>query len=247
MHDDLRAFLQHLAHRRSPRTVKTYGTILATFVSWRRRGRAMPWTTAETEAFLARPCVDGTPRSPATQNQELAALRAFSKFARREFGWPSGPTDGVPFAREAPIDPPILSAPELRRVFMVAAEESMAQLRSRNLAILALLSQAGLRVHELVGLDLAQLDFARATLVAVHGKGNTVHDLPLNAPTVPISDLDDTGPSTSRLANLPGECREDALAGEVRERDQLVRQRHRNQGIVVHAAAQLPDQCEDFV
>lgn len=54
------------------------------------------------------------------------------------------------------------------------------------LAILGLLSQTGLRIHELVGLNLPQIDLATGTLVAVRGKGGTVHDIPLNAPAIAL-------------------------------------------------------------
>src|SRR5581483_2794029 len=129
---------------------------------------------------------DGGRRSASTRNQELAALRAFAKLAGREGRWPTNPTDGVPFVREAPRDPAVLTAPEVRRLFLAGAQEPAGPARARNLAALAVLAQIGLRVHELVGLDVAQLDLASGTVVGVKGKGGTVHDLPLNAPTVAL-------------------------------------------------------------
>ena len=96
------------------------------------------------------------------------------------------PTEGIPFVREAPQDPAVLTAAELGKFFEVAAGCSRAPVRSRNLALVAVLSQVGLRVHEAVGLDLQQVDLEGATLVAVRGKGGTVHDLPLNRPAVAL-------------------------------------------------------------
>jgi integrase/recombinase XerC len=188
MRDTLPAFLRQLqGDLRSSRTVETYGAILASFAAAHQEiaPDAAP-TRQEVESFLGRPRVDGGRRSPAGRNQELAALRSFSKFATRDLGWPTNPTDGIPFVREAPRDPAVLTAPELRRFFAVAAETNDPWERSRNLALLAVLSQAGLRVHELVALELAQLDLGSATLVGVRGKGGTVHDLPLNAPTLAL-------------------------------------------------------------
>jgi len=183
MRDHIPAFLDHLAVSRSPRTIKTYGAILASFEDF---WPADPPGRRDVEAFLARPRRNGSPAAPATRNQELAALRAFASFAARDLGWTANPTEGIPFAREAPRDPPVLSIFEVRRMFTVAAEEADPLVRDRALAILALLSQAGLRVHELVRLDVRQVDLASATLVAVHGKGGSVHDVPLNAPTVSL-------------------------------------------------------------
>jgi site-specific recombinase XerD len=188
MRDHLKAFVHHLSDRRSASTTKTYGSVLSLFVRTCATPStdASPPTRAEIEAFLARPRRDGGRRSAAGRNQELAALRAFAKFALRDLGWIENPTDGVPFVREAPRDPPVLSVFELRRLFTTAAEGVRPGERSRDLAILAVLGQAGLRVHEVVGLDVGQIDLASATIVAVRGKGGTIHDLPLNAPTIAL-------------------------------------------------------------
>lgn len=184
MRDSLPAFQRHLqSQSRSPRTVKTYEGILFSFCN---SSSANPPTRNDVEGFLARPRADGVRRSAATHNQELAALRAFVKFAKRDLGWTEDPTADVPFAREAPRDPAVLSVFELRRLFTLAAKEELPWRRARDLALLALLSQIGLRVHELVALDVAQVDLASATLVAVLGKGGTMHDLPLNAPTLSL-------------------------------------------------------------
>jgi integrase/recombinase XerC len=191
MREHLSAFRQHLEHRhRSKRTRDTYEAILASYFAFlvlESKGTRSPGARADVEAFLARPRRDGRARSAAGRNQELAALRAFMRFAERDLTLATDPTEGVPFVREPRRDPPVLSVPELRRLFTVAAARvDVPSVRARDLAVVALLSQSGLRVHELVGLDLAQFDLASATLVAVRGKGGTVHDLPLNAGTIAL-------------------------------------------------------------
>jgi integrase/recombinase XerC len=184
MRDHLSAFLQHLAARRSPRTIKTYGAILAAFAAF---AGTSPPARHDVETFLGRRRRNGCCGAPATRNQELAALRAFAQFAKRDLGWTTNHVDGVPFVREAPRDPPVLSMFELRRLFTVAAQiDTNSASRARVLAILALLSQAGLRVHELVALDAAQVDVASATLVSMRGKGGTVQDVPVSAATLDL-------------------------------------------------------------
>ncbi len=184
MRAHLPAFTRHLASRRSPRTVATYAAIIAAFAD--ATGDADLPARADVEGFLARPRADGRSRAPSTRNQELAALRAFAKFAVRDLGWSANPTDGIPFEREAPRDPPVLSVFELRRLFTTAAEIARSYERPRDLAILAVLGQAGLRVHELVALDIGQIDLASATIVGVRGKGGTMADLPVNGPTLAL-------------------------------------------------------------
>lgn len=138
------------------------------------------------EAFLSRPTVGGFRRAPATFNQELAALRAFARFAQANLDWADDPTAGIAFRRVPAQDPAVLTASELRRLFLAASRIPNPQGIALALAILALLGQVGLRVHELVALDLDQVDLGSGTLVGVHGKGGTVHDLPLNAPTIAL-------------------------------------------------------------
>ena len=184
MRDLLPAFARHLASlNRSPRTTKTYEAILSSFLD---SAAQRPPSQGDVESFLARPRTTGGRRSAATRNQELAALRAFAKFAIRGLHWTTDPTEDIPFVREPPRDPAVLSASEVRRLFTAAAETKRPAKRAQSLAVLALLSQLGLRVHEAVGLDVAQLDLGSATLVGVKGKGGTVHDLPMNVPTVAL-------------------------------------------------------------
>jgi integrase/recombinase XerC len=186
MRDQIVAFIQNISTRRALRTSSSYSAVLSAFESFLHASR-QPWppTRPDLEAFLGRRTQDERCRAPATYNQELAALRAFAKFATTTFGWPEDPTRGIRFLREPPHDPAVLTAFEVRRLFVVAAGFKDAR-RAGALAIIAVLSQVGLRVHELVALDVDQIDVASATLVGVHGKGGTVHDMPLNAPTIAL-------------------------------------------------------------
>ncbi len=183
MHAALTAFSRHLAaETRAPRTIGTYNAIIAAFFTfWRHEPGSSPTPTrSDVEAFLGRGRQDGAPRASTTRNQELATLRVFAAFARRDLGWSSDPTQGVPFVREPPRIPAVLSAEELQHSFRTVAAVPDPEERACNLAILALLSQTGLRVHELVQLDVDQVDLATATLLRVEGKGGTVRELPLN-------------------------------------------------------------------
>ena len=134
----------------------------------------------DVERFLARPLVSGRPRSAATRNHNLAGTRALATFMKKQGIWQDDPTDDVRFTKESRKDPTFLMRGELGRLFEAAANDSDNIRRARNLAIIALLSQLGLRVHELAGLDTAQVDVPSRTLLGVHGKGDTRIDLPLS-------------------------------------------------------------------
>lgn len=184
MSDLLSALQSHLAgDQRAPRTIHTYTRIADAFL--RELADSSP-TTVAIESFLARPRRDGARRAVTARNLELAALRSLARVAIREKLWEVNPTEAVRFVRKVPRDPPFLGAEELRRLFRAAAERPPAGEGPQMLAILGLLSQTGLRIHELVGLDLPQIDLVTGTLLSVHGKGGTVHDLPLNVPAVTL-------------------------------------------------------------
>jgi len=186
MRDPLSAFATHLAVDNEPRTVTTYGAAMASFGNF--VGGPAPLHEAprrsQIEAFLTRRRRDGTPRATSTRNQELAALRAFADFARRDLGWESDPTEGVRFAKRVRRDPAVLSKSEIHELFLTADAETRPLYRIRNQAMLAVFTQTGLRVHELVGLNVEQVDLASATLLRLKGKGGSIRELPLNTPAV---------------------------------------------------------------
>jgi integrase/recombinase XerC len=134
----------------------------------------------DVERFLARPLVSGRPRSAATRNHELASIRALADYLRKQGAWQNNPTNDIPFAKESRKDPTFLMRRELARLFESASTDKNSTRRARNLAIVALLSQLGLRVHELVALNTSQVDVPSCTLLSVCGKGDTRVDLPMS-------------------------------------------------------------------
>lgn len=186
MRDHLDAFARHLAAgHAAARTIKTYVAVISSFAATLPEP-PHPMTKAQVEAFLGRRRRDGAARAASTRNQEFAAVRAFVAFARDELGWTVDPARGIDFVREPRRVPAVLTAPELAALFEAAIRASRPNVRARDLALLAVLSQAALRVHEAVALDLDQVDLATGTLLSVRGKGGTVSDLPLNRPAVEL-------------------------------------------------------------
>jgi integrase/recombinase XerC len=116
----------------------------------------------------------GRPRrlTPATIARRLAAVRSLLRFAL-------GPAH-VPDVALSPRRPRRLpQAPkldELERMLAALAGDTPLQLRNR--ALVELVYSAGLRSHEAVGLDLADVDFDREA-VHVRGKGGKDRIVPL--------------------------------------------------------------------
>jgi site-specific recombinase XerC len=182
MSTNLQRFLEHLRGTRAPRTVGSYWRIVHAFAAFIGNIESQP-SQYDVERFLARPLKCGRARSAATRNQELAAIMAFATFLRKTGDWGSDPTKDIDFAKEPNRDPVFLMAGELRRLFEIAGNEADTTIRARDLAIIAVLSQAGLRVHELVSINVEQVDLDTNTLLAVSGKGGTCAELPLSIET----------------------------------------------------------------
>jgi len=181
--DLLLAFETHLTHKHAPRTVGAYVRISQLFLDFLKANTPSP---EHIDAFLSRPRASGHPPAVATRNQELGALKALAAFLVARGAWTHNPTAGLSMRKVPEREPSVLTIPELRRLFEVAGREESPVERARGIAILALLSQAGLRVHELVALDCVQLVLEARLLLGVKGKGGTRFDCPLNLPTVEL-------------------------------------------------------------
>lgn len=172
-------FVRHLFGTRAPRTALAYERTARTFLAFVRKSKHTP-NRPDVERFLARSTTLGKPHAASTRNHELAAIRSLAAFLTRYGVWQHNPTDGITFAKESRKDPTFLMRDELVRLFEAAASDEDSTRRARNLAIVALLSQLGLRVHELVALNSWQVEIETRTIVGVYGKGDTRFDLPIS-------------------------------------------------------------------
>jgi integrase/recombinase XerC len=116
-------------------------------------------------------------QSRATVARKLSALRTFARFLRRE-GWiDTDPTAlAVSPKREHKV-PAHLSMDEMSR--LLEAPDASSPLGRRDRAILELFYASGLRLSELVGLDVEDVNLP-ARIVRVTGKGGKERLVPFN-------------------------------------------------------------------
>ena len=181
MTDPQAAFLRHLAVERnaSAHTLRSYANDLSdfqTFLTTRAAGDLRAADSRLVRAWLA--ALHGRGLAPASIARKLAAVRSWYRFLVRR-----GVVEVNP-AREArsPRQPhklatflPIDEATELVDGRAVGGTS-----RARDVAILELLYASGLRVSELVGLDLDALDRTERT-IRVMGKGRKERIVPYGA------------------------------------------------------------------
>lgn len=110
--------------------------------------------------------------------RELSALRGFFDFLIREGRLPGNPARDVQAPRVKRKLPQTLDVDKTAALLDETEADKQDPLWTRDRAILELFYSSGLRLSELVQLNLEQLDLREAR-VRVHGKGNKERDLPI--------------------------------------------------------------------
>jgi site-specific recombinase XerD len=117
--------------------------------------------------YLARLVATGT--APASVTRKVSTIRGFYKYLRAEGHLETDPFYGVKGPQKPRRLPKFLATDEVARLIGAADGREPAGLRDR--ALLEVLYAAGLRVSEVVGLDVVDIDL-RDRVVRVRGKGN---------------------------------------------------------------------------
>jgi integrase/recombinase XerD len=191
-------FLQYLRHERgqSDNTAKTYAALLGKFTAWAAKQNLTDWRSVELKhlmAFLAhermRGASTGRPstREGATPKPsrrisgesvylEIAALRAFYKFAENEKFLPANIAENLSLPRRWKRLPKALSNDEITR--LLKPEEIASPENLCDQAVLELAYASGLRLSELKNLRLEQLHLD-AGFINVIGKGNKERVVPV--------------------------------------------------------------------
>ncbi len=120
--------------------------------------------------------------SPATVNRHLQAIRKFCDFARQANLMESNPALDVRRIQPLPISRRALDADEIARL-LEAVQAGRPSLIKRDYAIIQLLLQTGIKVGELIELQLADIELTdgRGTLTVKGNGGNNHRRIPLNA------------------------------------------------------------------
>ena len=122
---------------------------------------------------------EGRPRfAPASIARALAAVRSFHRFCEEEGLLATDPSEDVAGPRVPQGIPKALSEVEVEALLGAVPGDGPRPQRDR--AILETLYGGGLRISELVGLDLGDLDLT-AGLVRVLGKGSKEREVPIGS------------------------------------------------------------------
>jgi integrase/recombinase XerC len=171
-------FLAHLAleRRMSGHTVAAYRHDLQTLIAFSARRDISRWdamNNSQVRAFAAAEHAGGI--SPRSIQRRLSAVRSFYEFLLREGAVAHNPGQDVRAPKTKKRLPATLDTDQMARLLDFRVENSLS---SRDKAIMELFYSSGLRLSELVGLDLSSLDLHDRT-VRVVGKGNKTRIVPM--------------------------------------------------------------------
>jgi integrase/recombinase XerC len=186
MIEHLNKFLEYLAlnQNASAHTVRAYQGDLTQFLQHVAAETGVPaehimpaaLDRSALRSFLA--AVYTARHSRATAARKLAAVRAFVRYLRRESIIDQDPGLLVATPKRDIRVPPHLSEPEATALMDAPAVDT--PLGRRDRAVLELFYAAGLRLSELAGLDLEDVD-VRSRMVRVLGKGGKERLVPMNS------------------------------------------------------------------
>jgi len=183
MTDHLADFLRHLALEKnsSTHTVKSYREDLTQALQYfhtQRVTEASRLTSRAVRGYLAWLHEQGYART--TVSRRLAALRSFLRYLCRQGILAENPAFGLRGPRPDKRLPNFLGPDELTRLI---AMPDASPLGRRDRAVLETLYSAGLRVGELVGLELDDVD-TQAGVARVRGKGKRERVAMLGPPCI---------------------------------------------------------------
>jgi integrase/recombinase XerC len=175
-------FLRHLGSERnlSPNTVDAYRRDLEQFFEFCSREKRSDPLRADyrtVRSYLAWLTTRGFAR--ASVHRKAATLRAFYRFCVKRGERADNPALVVATPKKGSRLPVVLKRSQVDSLKILPPDDDAIGLRDR--AILELLYSCGIRVSELTGLDLDEVDFGRAQ-VRVLGKGRKERIVPMGEP-----------------------------------------------------------------
>jgi integrase/recombinase XerC len=183
VHPSIVAFINHLKTERqaSSHTIRSYEDDLELYSGYLAEVQGEDPNPASADSARLRrysAWLASRVYAPSTIARRLASLRSFFRYLRREGLVAADPAAGLRNPKQAKRLPKMLRIDEVIRLLDSVPLETPAGVRDR--AMLETLYGGGLRVSELVGLNLDDLD-AEGDLVRVRGKGRRERLCPVGA------------------------------------------------------------------
>lgn len=186
--DWLRRFADHLRDERrlSPHTLSNYLRDLEGVTAYCKSEKITAWhqlRPVQVRLYAARLHQRGL--SGRSIQRALSALRSFCRYLIRQGVLSSNPAQDIRAPRSSKKLPHSLDVDRIQNLLDVKPDDWLSQ---RDVTMLELTYSSGLRLAELVGLDLQHIDLQQAE-VRVLGKGSKTRIIPIGAKAVELLKL----------------------------------------------------------
>lgn len=175
------AFEAYLKETKSPHTARAYGRDLANFATWFKQtgDQFDPAAVTSMDVREYRRSLQNQRASAATINRRLAALTSFFRWAVEQGYVPDNPAASVPGMGAVKLAPKWLKRTEQNALVRQTRKKGSL----RDMAIVILLLNTGLRVSELCDLEIGDIEMSdrKGTVRVRAGKGEKARTIPLNA------------------------------------------------------------------
>jgi site-specific recombinase XerD len=183
-------FLKFLENERnaSPRTIRNYAAAMGAFRGWLGED-FRSWRDCAADDFRAwLYALSGRGLARSTIRLRFAALRSFYKFLVLRRGLPVSPVAAVQLPKSGRPLPVVLTQAQIEELLdlplrLPLSRQAPAWMPLRDAAVLELFYSSGLRISELAGLDVGDLDILGES-VLVRGKGGKQRILPVGGPAL---------------------------------------------------------------
>lgn len=180
INDYINKFLEYIRSQRgySHNTVRNYEIDLRQFFEYLKKNNGDPADLDTIDFRVIRGYLGGLFKryKKTTIARKLSAIRSFFNYIERNGQREGNPAAEISSPKQGNYIPEYLNIDDMFRLLQTAAVSN--PLESRDLAILELLYSCGIRVSELTGLNLSDIDFDQR-LVRVIGKGNKERIVPI--------------------------------------------------------------------
>ncbi|UCB54182.1 MAG: tyrosine recombinase XerC [Thiotrichales bacterium] len=173
----LKAFYSYLESERrySPHTLAAYQRDLSAFIAFSQQQNIDDWKQVDdlhVRAFVASQHRKGL--SGSSLQRQLSSIRTLFNYLCRHHHADKNPAQGVPAPKSPKRLPETLTIDQLECLLAFPGDDALA---CRDRAVMELLYGCGLRLSELTGLELGDIDWQQRTL-SVTGKGRKQRRVP---------------------------------------------------------------------
>lgn len=182
---EIAEFLHQLAvvQAFSPKTIEAYTFDLTQFCAFLGEKSGIDWKIENIDQYSIKKYIEylaGKGLAPITRGRRLATLKSLFGYLYSQGKIKSNPTSQVRMPKRRDKEPSYLSEEEYKRLLKAVKDNASRYYIERDTAILTMLIGTGIRLNELVELNVGDVDFNNRTIKFIR-KGNHEKIIPVNA------------------------------------------------------------------